>query len=278
MESKKSPNSKNYLKSTWQCPFNIHKWFSHCALKKNVPEEQQVPSWIYPREGDLLEVLCIWSATVLPLQTNSVELLNGIDSVTNKLDVKGSAYKTETVTYWAAGVKTLKKKNPTYFSNVWVRESAKYQKPTEMGQLSVTGVKWKEINLGCLHGKMVREWERSGCWIWGYEGINHTSTCAWNTCGAFVQNSPKMPIRWIKVMECPPSPPLPTPPSQTLCQEHYEKSQFLFWWNLGTPGLCCTFLARWFSGQLLLCLVVCFFFPINHYWKIPSHFTSDILW
>lgn len=115
MESKKSPNSKNYLKSTWQCPFNIHKWFSHCALKKNVPEEQQVPSWIYPREGDLLEVLCIWSATVLPLQTNSVELLNGIDSVTNKLDVKGSAYKTETVTYWAAGVKTLKKKKTHIF-------------------------------------------------------------------------------------------------------------------------------------------------------------------
>lgn len=103
-----------------------------------------------------------------------------------------------------------------------------------MGQLLVTGVKWKEINLGCLHGKWCVWVGRFGCWIWGYEGINHTSTCAWNTCGEFVQNLPEMPIRRIKVMERPP--PSQLHPHKPFVRNVTKNQDFCFgeiWAHLG---------------------------------------------
>lgn len=141
-----------------------------------------------------------------------------------------------------------------------------------MGQLSVTGVKWKEINLGCLHGKMVREWERSGCWIWGYEGINHTSTCAWNTCGAFVQNSPKMPIRWIKVMECPPSPP---PPNSTLTNPlsgTLWKITIFVLVKFGYAWALLHFLGEMIQRSVVVVFGCCFFFSHKSLLKNPQPF------
>lgn len=132
----------------------------------------------------------------------------------------------ETVANGAAGIQTHKKiKKKMYISDAWGSESARKQKPTEMGQLLAVGVKWKEINLECLHGKWGVWVARFGCWIWGYEVINHTSTCAWNTCGAFVQNLPKMPIRWIKVMEHPP--PSRFHPHKPLVRKIMKKPGFL---------------------------------------------------
>lgn len=44
-----------------------------------------------------------------------------------------------------------------------------------------------------------------------------------------------------------------------------------FWVHLGFVAF------SWWDDSTVGCCFV-LFFPINHYWKIPSHFTSDILW
>lgn len=136
--------------------------------------------------------------------------------------------------------------------------------PPKMGQLLVIGVEWKEINLECLHGKWCVWVARFRCWIWGYEGMNHTSTCAWNTCGTFVQNLPKMPIRWIKVMEHPP--PSQFYPHKPLFRNIMKKNRLFgeIWVCLDFVRI---FLVRWFNLS-----------SVNQYWKIPSHFTSDTPW
>lgn len=139
--------------------------------------------------------------------------------------MKGSAYKTE----WdcckssSRDTDTKTKKYISKCMSVWISKGA--ENPPKMGQLLVTGVKWKEINLECLHGKWCVWVARFGCWIWGYEGMNHTSTCAWNTCGTFVQNLPKMPIRRIKVMERPP--PSQFYPHKPLVRNIMKKTGFL---------------------------------------------------
>lgn len=167
----------------------------------------------------------------------------------------------ETVANRAAGIQTPKKK--MYISNAWVSESARKQKPSKRGQLLVIGVKWKEINLECLHGKR-RVWvARFGCLIWGYEGINHTNTCAWNTCWVFVQNLPKMPICRIKFMECPP--PSQFHPHKPLVRNLWKNRIF------GEIWVCLGFVRfSWWDDSISL--------SVNQYWKIPSHFTSGILW
>lgn len=58
-------------------------------------------------------------------------------------------------------------------------------------------------------------------------------------------------------------PPSQLHPHKPFRQEHDEKSRFLFWWNLGTPGLCCIFLARWFNGRLF-CVFVFVLFCFSH--------------
>lgn len=129
----------------------------------------------------------------------------------------------ETVANWAAEIQTPKKKGTSPMHERLNQQGSR--NPTKMGQLLVIRVKWKEINLECLHGKWCVWVARSGCWIWGYEGMNHTSTCAWNTCGTFVQNLPKMPIRQIKVMEHPP--PSQSYPHKPLVRNIMKKTGFL---------------------------------------------------
>lgn len=137
-----------------------------------------------------------------------------------------------------------------YISNAWVSGSARKQKPTMMGWVLVMRGKWNEINLECLHGKWSVWLVRSGCWIWSYGGINHTNTCAWNTCGALVQNLPKMPICQIKVMEHPPPSPSPSPQNSTLTNPFsgtlWKKPGFLV--KFGYAWILLDFLSgRWFN-------------------------------
>lgn len=139
--------------------------------------------------------------------------------------MKGSAYKTEWDCCKLSSRDTDTKGKKKYISNAWVSDQQGSRNPTKMGQLLVIRVKWKEINLECLHGKLCVWVAGSGCWIWGYEGMNHTSTCAWNTCGTFVQNLPKMPIRQIKVMERPP--PSQSYPHKPLVRNIMKKTGFL---------------------------------------------------